>query len=78
MNGRPRRAHVVFLAATAMLILVSIFLYRIRPLAGITFGSTSIALAVLAHVGVLAALVGPLVAWRRRRRHRPPQLNRRT
>ena len=47
-------------------IAASIFLYRIRPLAGISFGSTAIALAVLAHLGILAAVVGPLVAWRRR------------
>jgi membrane protein implicated in regulation of membrane protease activity len=61
--------------AMVMLIAVSILLYRIRPLAGITFGSSAIALVVLAHLGVLAAIAGPVVAWRRRRR--PPQPNRR-
>lgn len=63
MNGRGR-GYIAF--ATATLIVASILLYRIRPLAGITFGSAAIALAVLAHLGILAAVVGPLVAWRRR------------
>jgi len=73
MNGR-RSGLVVLFTATA-LVVASIVLYRIRPLAGITFGSSAIVLAVLAHLGVLASVVGPFVAWRRRRR--PPQLNRR-
>jgi hypothetical protein len=68
MNSGHLRRFVLFLSAAAMLMLASILLYRIRPLAGITFGSTAIALAVLAHLGVLAAVIGPLVAWRRRRR----------
>ncbi|HJZ74455.1 MAG TPA: hypothetical protein VKE51_22115 [Vicinamibacterales bacterium] len=63
---RHRRVGLLFSAA--MLILASIFLYRIRPLAGITVGSTAVAVAVLAHLGVLAALAGPFVARRRRRR----------
>ncbi len=67
MNGGHRRGYL-FLFATVTLIGTSIFLYRIRPLAGITFGSTAIALAVVAHLGILAAVVGPFVAWRRRRR----------
>jgi len=67
MNSAHHRRYVV-LAAAATLIAASVFLYRIRPLAGITFGSGAIVLAVLAHLGVLAAVVGPLVAWRRRRR----------
>jgi hypothetical protein len=67
MNGGHRRGYAVFLFATATLIVASIFLYRIRPLAGITLGSGAIGLAVLAHLGILAAVVGPLVAWRRRR-----------
>jgi hypothetical protein len=67
MNGGHRRGYVLFFA-TATLIGASIFLYRVRPLAGITFGSTAIALVVLAHLGILAAIIGPFVAWRRRRR----------
>jgi hypothetical protein len=58
MNGGHRRGYV-FLFATATLIGASIFLNRVRPLAGITFASTAIALAVLAHLGILAAVVGP-------------------
>ena len=65
MNGGGR-GYIAFAFATATLIVASILLYRIRPLAGITFGSTAIGLAVLAHLGILAAVVGPLVAWRRR------------
>ena len=76
MNGGHRRAYaIVFGAATV--IGASIFLYRVRPLAGITFGSTAVALVVLAHLGVLAAIVGPLVARRRPRRHPPSQQDRR-
>jgi hypothetical protein len=66
MNGGHRRGYIVFVFATATLIAASILLYRIRPLAGITFGSTAIALALLAHLGILAAVVGPFVASRRR------------
>jgi len=67
MNGAQHRS-VVLVFAAAMLILASIFLYRIRPLAGVALGSTAIALAVLAHLGILAVVVGPLLVWRRRRR----------
>ena len=70
MNGRPRRGDIALVFATAAVIAASIFLYRIRPLAGISFGSTAIALAVLAHLGILAAVIGPLVVWRRRRTNR--------
>ena len=35
---------------------------------GYVLFSTAIALAVLAHLGILAAIIGPLVAWRRRGR----------
>jgi hypothetical protein len=58
MNGGHRHRYVLFFA-TATLIGTFIFLYRVRPLAGITFGSTAIVLAVLAHLGILAAVVGP-------------------
>jgi hypothetical protein len=68
MNNGHRRGHLVFLFATATLIVGAIFFYSISPLAGITFGSSAIVLAVLAHLGILAALVGPFVRWRRRRR----------
>jgi hypothetical protein len=68
MNGGHRRGYVFFLTA-ATLIGASIFLYTVRPLAGITFGSTAIALGVLAHLGILAAVIGPLLAWRRRTWH---------
>jgi hypothetical protein len=64
-RGRPKS---VILFAAAVVVVASIVLYRIRPLAGITFGSGAIVLAVLAHLGVLAAIVGPIVAWRRRQR----------
>jgi membrane protein implicated in regulation of membrane protease activity len=76
MSGGHRRTYVIVFGA-ATVIGASIFLYRLRPLAGITFGSTAVALAVLAHLGVLAAIVGPLVARRRSRRHPPSQQDRR-
>jgi len=65
MNGGHRRRYVL-LFVTATVIGAFIFLYRIRSWVGITFGSTAIVLAVLAHVGVLAVAVAPFVAWRRR------------
>ena len=59
MNGRHRRGYIALVFATATLIAASIFLYRIRPLAGISFGSTAIALAVLAHLGILGGCRRP-------------------
>jgi hypothetical protein len=67
MTGGLRRGYG-FLLAAVTLIGASIFLYRVRPLAGITVGSGALLLVVLAHLGVLAAVIGPFVAWRRRRR----------
>jgi uncharacterized membrane protein len=65
MNRGHRRRYVLFFA-TATVIGAFIFLYRVRPFVGITFGSTAIVLAVLAHLGILAGVVGPFLAWRRR------------
>jgi hypothetical protein len=65
-SERDRGAAVLVAAGT--LIIASIFLYRVRPLVGTTFGSGAIVLAVLVHLGLLADIVGPFVAWRRRRR----------
>jgi len=75
MNGGRHRGYVVVVSVAAMMIFASILLYRSRPLAGITLGSSAIVLVVLAHLGVVAAVVAPFLMWRRRRR--PPQLNRR-
>jgi len=61
-----RPAYIASGFATVTLIVASIWLYRIHPLAGITFGSTAVALAVLGHLGILAAVLGPIVARRRR------------
>jgi hypothetical protein len=60
------------LVAAAVLITVPILLYRSDLIAGITaaVGSTTITLIVLAHLGVLAAVIAPFVAWRRRRHGR--------
>ena len=68
MNSGHRRGYVGVLFATMTSVVASIVLYKIRPLAAITVGASTIALAVLAHLGVLAAVVGPLIAWRRRKR----------
>ena len=58
--------------AAAVLVAGPVLLYQIRPVTGITaaFGSGAIALIMLAHLGVLAAIVGPLVVWRWRRHDR--------
>jgi hypothetical protein len=76
MNSGRRWGFAGFTLA-ATLIVASILLYRIRPLAGITLGSGATAFVVLTHLGVLGALVGPLVARRRPRRHPPSQQDRR-
>ena len=76
MSGGHRRTYLIGFGA-ATVIGASISLYRVRPLAEITFGSTAVALAVLAHLGVLAAIVGPLVARRRPPQHPPSQQDRR-
>jgi len=68
-----RRRHLPIVAiAAGVLIAVPILLYRSDLIAGITaaVGSTTIALIVFVHLGVLAAVVAPLVAWRRRRHDR--------
>jgi hypothetical protein len=65
------RHAVGIVVAAATLIGGAILLYRVSPLTAIitsAFGSTAIALIVLAHVGVIAALLLPLLAWRRRLR----------
>jgi hypothetical protein len=67
MNHQRHRGFGI-LAAVATLIVASIFIYRIRPLVGITVGSGAIVLAALADLGVLAAVLGPFIAWRRRTR----------
>ena len=65
MNGGHRRGYALVVVAV-MVIGGSIFLYRVRPLAAITFGSTAVVLAVFAHLGVLAAVFASIVALRRR------------
>ena len=68
MNSGHRREYEGALFATMTSVVASIVLYKIRPLTAITVGASAIALAVLAHLGVLEAVVGPLIAWRRRKR----------
>jgi len=69
---RTRHLPIVVIAAV-LLIAGPILLYRSGVIAGLTaaVGSTTIALIVLAHVGVLAAVLGTMVAWRRRRLENP-------
>jgi hypothetical protein len=71
---KPRGRHWPIVAVSAVLLIAgSILLYRAGLMAGLTaaVGSTTIALIVLAHVGVLAAVIGTMVAWRRRRLDNP-------
>ena len=71
-KARRRHSPIVLMAAVG-LIAVSILFYRSERIGGITLavGSTTIALVVLAHLGVVAAVIGTLVAWRRRRPENP-------
>ena len=63
---KPRTRHVPIAAiATAALIAGPILLYRAGLMAGLTaaVGSTTIALIVLAHLGVLATVIGTFVGF---------------
>lgn len=72
LKTRTRHLPIIAIAA-AVLITGPILLYRAGLMAELTaaVGSTVIALIVLAHVGVLATVVGTFVAWRRRRLGNP-------
>ncbi len=67
-----RRHSLTLLVAAVVLIVSSFLLYRLLPAAGIMSGVSSgvIAVVVMAHLGVLAALIAPFVALRRRSRRR--------
>ena len=67
-----RRHSVALLIAAVVLIVSSFVLYRILPAAGMALGISSgvVAAVVMAHLGVLAALIVPFVALRRRSRRR--------
>lgn len=71
IQGRVRRA-AGLMVAMAALIGGPILLYRIRPIAGMTAaaGSGVIALVAIAHLGIVAAVLTPLVAALRRRSRR--------
>ena len=64
------RQVLALIGVMAMLIAGPVLLYRIRPVVGIAaaFGSGAIALIVLAHLGVVAAVIAPFLLWRRRTR----------
>jgi hypothetical protein len=57
----------IIVVAAGALIAGPILLYRAGLMAGLTaaVGSTTIAVIVLAHLGVLATVIGTFVAWRR-------------
>lgn len=63
--------HVYWLLLVVIVAMgASIVLYRIWPVASIAagVGTGTIAVIAMAHLGVLAVVVGPLLALRRRRR----------
>jgi len=67
VHERPVRHLTVAAIAVTMIVAAAIVMYRSGLIAGATaaFGSTTIALIVLAHLGVLAAIGTCLVALRR-------------
>lgn len=74
MHEPPVRHLPVAAIAVTLLVAATIVLYRSGLIAGMTaaFGSTTLGLIVLAHLGVLAAIGTCLIALRRRpRRSRP-------
>lgn len=66
------RRHAWLLLAAVVIIGGSLLLYKTVSVAGIVIGvgSGAVAVVVMAHLGVLAALVAPLAIWRRRSRGR--------
>ena len=67
MHERPARHLRVAAIAVTLLVAATILAYRSGLIVGMTaaFGSTTIAVLVLAHLGALAAIGTCLVAWRR-------------
>ncbi len=65
------RNGLALLVAAVMLVARS-FVYRVVPAAGIALGVSSgvVAIVVMAHLGVLAALIAPFIVLRRRSRGR--------
>jgi hypothetical protein len=65
MAGR-RHVHVLF-AATVAVLAASIFMYRSLPVASIVavVGSGTVAVIVLAHLGILASLIASFLGLRR-------------
>ena len=66
------RRHSLTLLVAAVVLVSAFLLYTVLPVAGITLGVSSGAIAAVAitHLGVLAARVAPFVALRRRLRRR--------
>ena len=64
------RQVLALIGVMAVLIAGPVLLSRSRPVAGIVaaLGSGAIVLIVLAHVGVVAAVIAPFLLWRRRTR----------
>ena len=68
------RHSVTVLVVAVVLIVSALLLYRILPFAGITLCVSSgvVAILAMAHLGLLAAIIGPFVALRSRSRRRKP------
>ena len=66
----PRKKLALLVAV--VVIVLSSFVYRVLPAAGIALGVSSgvVAVVVMAHLGVLTALIAPFVVLRRRSRGR--------
>ncbi len=67
-----RRRHFWLLVTAVVIIGGSLVLYKAVPVAGIVIGvgSSAVAVVVMAHLGVLAAVLVPLAILRRRSRGR--------
>ena len=67
MHERPVRHLTVAVIAVTIIVAAAIVMYGSGVIAGVTaaLGSTTIALIVLAHLGVVAAIGTCVVAWRR-------------
>ena len=67
---RHRRRAIGLVAAIGVFAMVLLYGGRTMLATAAVLSSSAVALALLAHLGILAAVVAPVLAWRHRMRHR--------
>jgi hypothetical protein len=69
MKRHPHRA-IGFAAAVGVIATVLLYGGRTMLATAAVLSSSAVTVALLAHVGILAAIVAPVLAWRHRTRRR--------